>query len=118
MSLVYWDTMLFVYWLEDNQAYAPRVQAVFDRLAKRGDTLCTSVFSVGEILVGPYKQQQPELAAKIKAYFQSPRVQLLPFTADTAQRYAQIRAAQRVSPAPPAAFLATTALGSGRNPLP
>lgn len=99
MSLVYWDTMLFIYWVEDHKVYAPQVQAIFERLRKRGDRLCTSVFSVGEILVGPYKQKQTELAAKIKAYFQAPRVELLPFTADAADRYAQIRATHRVTPA-------------------
>ena len=99
MSLVYWDTMLFIYWLEDHKAYAPRVQAIFERLSQHGDTLCTSVFSVGEVLVGPYRQRQTELAAKIKAYFLSASVELLPFTAATADRYAQIRATHRFSPA-------------------
>jgi predicted nucleic acid-binding protein len=99
MSLVYWDTVLFIYWLEDHPVYAPQVQAIHERMMKRQDTLCTSVFALGEVLVGPYKRQQAERAEKIRDYFTSSRVDLLPFTTATAQRYAQIRAGYPVSPA-------------------
>jgi uncharacterized protein len=99
MSLVYWDTMLFIYWLEDHPVYAPQVQAVHELMSKRRDRLCTSVFAVGEVLLGPYKRRQTELAETIGQYFNSPHVELLSFDIRTAGRYAQIRAGYPVSPA-------------------
>ena len=46
--------MLFVYWLEDHPAYADRVQQIIEAITRRRDTLCTSVFTLGEVLTGPY----------------------------------------------------------------
>ena len=108
MSRIYWDTILFIYWLEDHPEHAPRVQHIQKRMGERKDTLCTSVFTVGEVLTGVYKQGTPEIASGIRDFFRPPQVELLPFTAATADRYAQIRSAHRVSPAD-AIHLATAA---------
>jgi len=91
--------MLFVYWLEDNPEYAGRVREIFDALSKRGDTLCTSVFTLGEVLTGPYKQSSHELVAQIRNALRPPAVELIPLDADTADLYARIRARNRVAPA-------------------
>jgi predicted nucleic acid-binding protein len=99
MSRIYWDTMLFVYWLEDHPQHASRVQEIFETMEQRGDTLCTSAFTLGELLVGPRKQNASDLAAQIGAFLRSPAVQLMPFTEETAERYASIRAAHRITPA-------------------
>jgi predicted nucleic acid-binding protein len=99
MSRIYWDTMLFVYWLEDHAEHAPRVQEIFARMDLRQDILCTSVFTVGEVLVGPYRQGALEVAKSIREFLSPPRVELLPFTAESADLYARIRAEHRVSPA-------------------
>ena len=42
MSLIYWDTMLFVYWFEEHPAYVERIQQILARMEQRKDTLCTS----------------------------------------------------------------------------
>ena len=99
MSRIYWDTMLFVYWLEDHPEHAVKVQAIFERMQERQDVLHTSAFSLGELLVAPVKQGAGEVAAKIRDFFKSSEVELLAFTETTAERYASIRASQRVSPA-------------------
>ena len=52
MSLVYWDTMLFIYWLEAHPKHGSQVQRVHRQMSQRGDELCTSVFTMGEILTG------------------------------------------------------------------
>ena len=39
MSLVYWDTMLFVYWLDEHPLYAERVPSILSRMEDRKDTL-------------------------------------------------------------------------------
>jgi uncharacterized protein len=99
VSRIYWDTMLFVYWFEDHPKYAERVGQIFDGMRKRHDTLCTSVFTVGELLTGPYKRGAVEIAAQMRDVMRPPTVELLPFSADTAEKYAQIRAQNHVAPA-------------------
>lgn len=99
MSRIYWDTMLFVYWLEDHPRYAKRVRQVLNKIQERHDQLCTSSFALGEILVGPYKAGAIETARKIAQAITPPFVEVIPYTAETADIYAQIRAKQGVSPA-------------------
>lgn len=99
MSVIYWDTMLFIYWLEDQAQHARTVQAIFEKMTRRGDTLQTSAFTLGELLVGPAKQGATGVANQIREFFRSPEISLIPFTGGTAERYASIRAAHRVSPA-------------------
>ena len=37
MSRVYWDTMLFIYWVEDHTSFAKKVRQVYDSMEQRGD---------------------------------------------------------------------------------
>jgi predicted nucleic acid-binding protein len=99
VSRIYWDTMLFVYWLEDHALHAPTVQAIFERIRQRGDVLHTSTFTLGELLVGPIKQGASQVASQTREFFKSPEVTLISLNEGTAERYAAIRAAHRVSPA-------------------
>lgn len=98
MSRVYWDTMLFAYWLEDHPVYAAEVQQIFERMQRRQDVLCSSVFTLGELLTGPAKRNDDGAASSMKAFFRSSAVEVSPFTVETAERYAHIRAERRVSP--------------------
>src|SRR5947209_2324808 len=99
MSRVYWDSMLFTYMIEAHEDHGIRVKQILATLLKRRDTVCTSVFTLGEVLTGPYIAGAIELASKVREAIRPPQVELLPFNADTAERYAQIRARNRVSPA-------------------
>ncbi len=99
MSKIFWDTMLFVYLLEDDKRYAPRVSQILSRMNERGDELCTSALAVGEVLVGPCKQQASEAVTQIREFFNGPAVHVLPFTGGAAFHYATIRSRYRVSPA-------------------
>lgn len=108
MSLIYWDTMLFVYLLEGNPQHAQRVQRIAEQIDRRGDRVCTSVFTVGEVLTGPLKAGKPEMAEQLLEEFRNPRIELLSYSLTAAQRYAEIRGALRVSPAD-AIHLATAA---------
>lgn len=98
MSRIYWDTMLFVYWLEDHPAYAKRVRHILTGMEERQDKLYTSSFTAGEVLVGPYKLGAVSAAQQIRELFESSFVEIIPYTLKTADVYAQIRAAQKVSP--------------------
>jgi predicted nucleic acid-binding protein len=108
VSRIYWDTMLFIYWIEEHPEYSVRVGELHKTMMGRGDTLCTSVFTAGEILTGMYKRDAAEQAAEIRNFFRSPNVEMLPFTLETADYYGRIRAQHRVSPAD-AMHLATAA---------
>ena len=63
---------------------------------------------VGELLTGPYKRGASDLALRVREVVRPPAVELLPFTIETAERYARIRGDNRVSP-PDAIHLASAA---------
>ena len=98
MSLVYWDTMLFIYWFEGHPVYGERVRSIYQRMQERKDTLCSSAFVLGETLVGPYRAGARDLADRTREAFRPPFVEVLPFTTDAADQFARIRADLRVSP--------------------
>jgi predicted nucleic acid-binding protein len=75
VSRIYWDTMLFVYWIEDHPEHAARMNQIRKRIQARRDTLCTSVFTLGEVLTGFYKRGAPETANRIKERFRPPFVE-------------------------------------------
>ncbi len=110
MSFVYWDSMLFIYWLESHAQYGPSVENIHRRMSHRGDQLCTGVFTIGEVLTGPYKVGSSEKAEELTRFFGSSAVRILPFNFEAAERYAQIRAKHNVSPAD-AIQLATASVG-------
>ncbi len=99
MSRIYWDSMLFIYWLEDHPLHAARMNRIHECMEERGDSLCTSVFTVGEVLTGLYKREALEIASQVRDAFRSPQIELISFTPETADSYARIRAGHRVSPA-------------------
>jgi predicted nucleic acid-binding protein len=99
VSRIYWDTMLFVYWFEGHAEYSDRVQKIFTRMKERRDTLCTSIFTLGEVLTGPYRRDALDVIPRIRDFFKPPHAEILPFTSETSERYARIRGQHRVPPA-------------------
>lgn len=108
MNRVYWDSMLFIYLLEANPVFGPRVERMHEAMLRRGDMLCTSVFTVGEVLTGPRKLNDAAGISGLKKFFGSKEVEILPFSMEAADRYSMIRAEMRVSQAD-AIHLATAA---------
>ena len=99
MSRVYWDTMLFIYWLEDREPFSKSLASMYRRMQERGDTLVTSAFAIAELMVGPEKRGDVGLAAQINAFFSDPKIEVLSFDRVAAKTYSQIRAKNKVSPA-------------------
>jgi uncharacterized protein len=91
VSRIYWDSMLFIYWLEDNAEFAKRVDAIRSRMQERNDRLITGAFTFGEVLAGLYRQNKTDAADQTKRALQSVVSEVVPFTVETADRYAQIR---------------------------
>ena len=99
MSRVYWDSMVFVYWLEDHPSYAPRVEYIFQSMMARGDRFCASYLSIGEVLARPLKQKQVQLVERIEQFFDSGLMEMLPFDRRAAGEFARLRATANVTPA-------------------
>ena len=91
MSLIYWDSMLFAYMFEDHPEFKSRVAQIARRMEERSDTLCTSVFTVGEVLAGPSRTQRWDEVSKVREFFRSPELRLLDFKLTTAEMFAEIR---------------------------
>ena len=99
MSRVYWDSMLFIYWLEDHPQYAKQVDAIHSRMKQRQDRLITGAFTFGEVLAGVYRKERPELADQFRKLLRSVVAEVVPFTEETADHYARIRGALGATPA-------------------
>ena len=110
MSRVYWDTMLFAYILEGNPVFGQPTLAAYEAFKRRGDTICTSVFTLGEILAGPRRVSNQMAYDAIRRFMRGGEIDLLPFTAETAEKYSSVRALTRLKAAD--AIHAATALNS------
>jgi predicted nucleic acid-binding protein len=100
MTRVYWDSMIFIYLIEGHPDYGPRVRVIHEEMVRRGDLLCTSVFTMGEVLTGPRKIGAQDLVDRIRAFFfKSDAVELLPYTISTSDRFSIIRSSVNVKAA-------------------
>jgi len=99
VSRVYWDTMLFIYLLEAKPDYSKKVKRIHQAMLQRGDILCTSVFTLGEVLTGLRKQKDEAGIRGVKEFMLSDEVEILQFDLEAADRYSMIRAEARVSQA-------------------
>jgi predicted nucleic acid-binding protein len=91
--------MLFIYWLEDHPQFAKRVDAIHSRMEQRHDQLITGAFTFGEVLAGAYRKRESKLADESKRMLRSVVAEVIPFTIETADRYAQIRGSLGIAPA-------------------
>jgi len=99
VSRVYWDTMLFIYWLEDHPEHARRVDQIRSRMEQRHDQLITGAFTFGEVLAGVYRKGTQQLADESRRLLRSLVAEVVPFTLETADRYARIRGTLGIAPA-------------------
>jgi len=99
VSRIYWDTMLFIYWLEDHPIFAKKVEEIHQRMEERRDQLITGAFTVGEVLAGPYRKAATERLDEVRRRLRNVVAEIIPFTLETAERYARIRGTLGVSPA-------------------
>jgi predicted nucleic acid-binding protein len=99
VSRIYWDSMLFVYWLEDNPQFANKVGEIHTRMKERGDELITSAFTFGEVLAGVYRTGAVRAADDSRRLLQRVISEVVPFTLETSEHYARIRGIQGIAPA-------------------
>lgn len=108
MSRIYWDTMLFVYLLEDHPAHVARVRSLLARARKRGDSLCTSYLALGEIMAGASMSSSPDSAALVRDALSEMGFTFLPFDERAVGPFSRLRAIHKLK-APDAIHLACAA---------
>ena len=106
MRRIFWDTMLFAYWLEGNPRQRARVQHIYHTMLAQGDELCASLFVMSEVLVGPVKLGNAKGISIVEDFFSSPEVTLLPYTLESARLFAELLQLRQSRAQPGAARLA------------
>ena len=84
------DTNIFIYLIEENEKYLPKVHNLFDFLDENNYTIITSTLTLGEILTKPYKDKRSDLVETYKKFFQE--MPLVELNYEIASLFAQIRA--------------------------
>lgn len=90
MSRIFWDSNLFIYFFEGNDARSAATKKLRKDMLDRGDQLLTSTLTVGEILVKPTTSGDQ---ARCRLYEEvlAKTALILPFDRKEARRYALIR---------------------------
>ena len=96
MSRIYWDTMLFIYLLEDHPTFAPRIRQLLDRAYSRGDSLYTSYLALGEIMAGAEKLPRPVKALAVRDTIREMGFNCLPFDEGAVAPFSRLRAKDKV----------------------
>jgi predicted nucleic acid-binding protein len=91
VSRIFWDTNLFIYLVEGRSEAARAVAGLRQRMLERGDQLCTSTLTLGEVLVKPTQAGRADLVAKYEEALTSAAVLMIPFDMDCARLYARLR---------------------------
>ena len=99
MATIFWDTILFVYLIEENPTWGGRVNELLDWCERYDHTIVTSTLTLGELLAGPRKRGETGLEEAFRAALRPPYVRLIPFGEGTATIYAEIRARTKIRPA-------------------
>jgi predicted nucleic acid-binding protein len=91
------DTSVFIYHLEANPKYVALTECVFSWLDSKTSTAVTSVITMTELLVKPYRESDYESAATFYALLSTyPNLEWISPTLEIADLAAQIRAAHRL----------------------
>jgi uncharacterized protein len=111
MALVFWDSNLFIYLLEQNPTFGEQVRQLRVRMLQRGDGLATSALTVGEVLAGPVRSQNDAVCKQYLSVFSQPEIRVLTFDLAAAGHYAHIRQDRSIQP--PDAIQLACAASSG-----
>jgi uncharacterized protein len=96
MSRIYWDTMLFIYLLEDHPTYSTRAWHLLDRAFKRGDSLYTSYLALGEVMAGAEKSPNPQKTLRMQETMREMGFSYLPFDGGAVAPFIRLRAKQKL----------------------
>ncbi len=95
MSRIFWDSNLFIYFLEGNDERALATKRLRKNMLDRGDQLLTSTLTLGEILVKPTTQGDQALCRLYEDVLRRTSL-ILPFDLRASLRYAGIRSSTSI----------------------
>jgi uncharacterized protein len=90
MSRIFWDTNLFIYFLEGNNQLSVDTRRLRKNMLARGDQLLTSALTLGEVLVKPLERGD-RVRCKMYEDAINKTASLVPFNAQAAWKYASVR---------------------------
>ncbi len=96
MSRIYWDTMLFIYLLEDHPVFFTRTRELLERAYKRHDSLYTSYLALGEMMAGADKAQHPQTASAVAETIREMGFSFLPFDGGAVEPFGVLRSRQKL----------------------
>jgi predicted nucleic acid-binding protein len=96
MSRIYWDTMLFIYLLDNHPTFGPRAQHLLERSYRRGDSLYTSYLALGEVMAGAEKSSDPQKALAVRETIREMGFSCLPFDEGAVAPFGRLRAKERL----------------------
>jgi predicted nucleic acid-binding protein len=96
VSKVFWDSMLFIYMLENHPQFSNRVLHLLDRSSERGDSLFTSYLALGEVLAGAAKGPDPAKSRAVRSTLDAIGFSYLPFGERAVAPFGQLRSQSRL----------------------
>jgi predicted nucleic acid-binding protein len=96
VSRIYWDTMLFIYLLEDHPVFSSRTRQLLERAYRREDTLFTSYLALGEIMAGAEKAPNPKTSAAVAEVIAEMGFSFLPFDRGSVVAFGELRSKQKL----------------------
>lgn len=96
MSRIFWDSMLFIYLLEDHPAFSERAGRLLDRAYNRGDSLYTSYLALGEVMAGAEKSKTPRKAQAVREIVKEMGFSCLPFDEGAVTPFSRLRSIEKV----------------------
>ncbi len=97
VSRIFWDTNLWVYLIEDFGELSQQVADLRGHMLERGDELCTSALSLGEVLVKPFEERNDSLARAFEDAIARTTL-VIPFDSAAARICARIRTNRSIRP--------------------
>lgn len=96
MSRIFWDSMLLIYLLEEHPGFRRRTEELLARSRRRGDTLFTSFFALGEILAGVEKSPNPQKTRQVEDALSEMGFTYLPFDRGAVAPFSRLRAKEKL----------------------
>lgn len=95
---LYLDTTEWIYHFESNEKFGPAASALVERIDSDGHTALSSLFVLSEILVVPRRDEDEFAIAKLRLFFLSSAITLVPYSLNAVALYTTLRAIHRIKP--------------------
>lgn len=96
MRRICWDTMLFIYLLEGDNAHAKRVREILAESYERDDYLCCSYLALGEVMAGARVFGDMEKSTALQAKIAEIGFHFLPFDQGAVLPFSRLRAQEKL----------------------